>query len=111
MYKLSKSRVLSILAICLVGVFFAVPNIVTNKDALPKWWQPVNLGLDLQGGSNLLLEVKMDEVLKERMSSIEDSARQILREGRLRYKTLTSNSEEVSVVVENASCLRKLTQV
>ena len=66
MYKLSKSRVLSILAVCLVGVFFAIPNIVTNKDALPKWWQPVNLGLDLQGGSNLLLEVKMDEVLKER---------------------------------------------
>ena len=107
MYKLSKSRVLIILAICLVGVFFAVPNVISNKDALPKWWQPVNLGLDLQGGSNLLLEVKMDEVLKERMSSIEDSARQILREGRLRYKSLTSNSDEVSVVIDNVSSRSK----
>ena len=85
MYKLSKSRVLAILAICLVGVFFAIPNIVTNKDALPKWWQPVNLGLDLQGGSNLLLEVKMSDVLKERMANIEDSVRQVLREHRIRY--------------------------
>ena len=107
MYKLSKSRVITIIAICLVGVFFAVPNIVPNPETLPKWWQPVNLGLDLQGGSNLLLEVKMDEVLKERMSSIEDSARQILREGRIRFKTLTSNEDGVSVIIENAGSRAK----
>ena len=55
MYKLSRSRVIIILAICLIGIFFAIPNLVPNKAALPSWWQPVNLGLDLQGGSNLLL--------------------------------------------------------
>ncbi len=107
MYKLSKSRVVTILAICLAGIFFAVPNIVPNKDALPSWWQPINLGLDLQGGSNLLLEVKLDDVLKERMSSIEDSARQILRENRIRYKTLTSSENGVKVAIENASSRTK----
>lgn len=74
MYKLSKSRIILILAVCFLGIFFAIPNVISNSDALPKWWQPVNLGLDLQGGSNLLLEVKVDDVIKERMSSIEDSA-------------------------------------
>lgn len=107
MYKLSKSRIITIIAICLVGIFFAIPNIIDNKNALPKWWQPVNLGLDLQGGSNLLLEVKMDEVLKERMSSIEDSVRQVLRENKIRYKTLTSNEEGVSVVIENTGSRAK----
>ena len=107
MYKLSKSRVITILAICLAGIFFAVPNIVPNKDALPSWWQPINLGLDLQGGSNLLLEVKLDDVLKERMSSIEDSARQILRENRIRYKSLTSSENGVKVLIENASSRAK----
>ena len=107
MYKLSKSRVITILAICLVGVFFAVPNLVSNKDALPSWWQPINLGLDLQGGSNLLLEVKLDEVLKERMSSIEDSARQILRENKIRYKSLTSGENGVKVVIDNAGARAK----
>lgn len=102
MYKLSKSRVITIIAICLAGVFFAVPNIISNKDALPSWWQPVNLGLDLQGGSNLLLEVKLDEVLKERMSSIEDSARQTLRENKIRYKSLGSDENGVKVAIENA---------
>ena len=107
MYKLSKSRIIIILAICLVGLFFALPNFMPNKDNLPKWWQPVNLGLDLQGGSNLLLEVKLDEVMKERMSSIEDSARQILRENHIRYKSLTSGENGVKVIIDNAGSRTK----
>lgn len=102
MYKLSTSRVFLILAICAAGIFFAVPNMLKDKDSLPKWWQPVNLGLDLQGGSNLLLQVKMDDVLKERMSTIEDSVRQVLRDNRIRYKNLQANSDGVTVEIENA---------
>ncbi len=107
MYKLSKSRIITILAICLVGIFFAVPNLVGNPDKLPSWWQPINLGLDLQGGSNLLLEVKLDEVMKDKMSTNEDSVRQILRENRIRYKSLTSNENGVKVTIENAGARAK----
>lgn len=107
MYKLSKSRVMIILAICALGIFFAVPNLVSNKAALPSWWQPVNLGLDLQGGSNLLLEVKIDDVIKERMGSIEDSARSILRENRIRYQHLTTTPTSVKVKIENANARSK----
>lgn len=96
-----------ILAICVVGIFFAIPNVIGNKDALPSWWQPVNLGLDLQGGSNLLLEVKIDDVVKERMASIEDSARQLLRENRIRYKKLTAGDTSVSVKIDNISSRNK----
>ncbi len=97
MYKLSLQRILIIIAICLVGVFFAVPNVVKDKTSLPKWWQPVNLGLDLQGGSSLLLQVKMDEVLKDKMSTLEDSVRQSLR--RTRYQDLKSNKDGVMVKI------------
>ena len=107
MYKLSKSRVLIILAICASGVFFAIPNVISNKDALPKWWQPVNLGLDLQGGSNLLLQVKIDDVIKERMSSIEDSARQILRENKIRYQNLQAGAASVKVKIDNLNARNK----
>ncbi len=103
MYKLSKSRVILILAICLAGIFFAIPNVLKDKTSLPKWWQPVNLGLDLQGGSNLLLQVKMDDVLKERMSTIEDSVRQSLRENRIRYTNLTADETSVRVKIDNAN--------
>lgn len=72
-----------------------------DPSSLPKWWQPVNLGLDLQGGSNLLLEVKLDDVLKDRMSTVEDSARQLLRENKIRYQNLSAGSESVKVKIEN----------
>lgn len=107
MYKLSKSRIILILAVCFLGIFFAIPNGISNSDALPKWWQPVNLGLDLQGGSNLLLEVKVDDVIKERMSSIEDSARQILRENKIRYQNLNAGADSVKVKIENANSRNK----
>lgn len=99
MYKLSLQRILIIVAICLVGIFFAIPNVVPNKNTLPKWWQPINLGLDLQGGSSLLLQVKMDDVLKEKMSTLEDSVRQALRERKVRYKNLKSSKDGVSVQI------------
>ena len=102
MYKLSKERVLIILAICLVGIFFAVPNFLPQNLKLPLWWQPVSLGLDLQGGSNLLLQVDFDDVMKERMSTIEDSVRQTMREHRIRYQKLTAGADSVKVEIENA---------
>ena len=107
MYKLSRSRVIIILAICLIGIFFAIPNLVPNKAALPSWWQPVNLGLDLQGGSNLLLEVKMDEVLKERMGLIEDEIRQTLRENKIRYTNLRAGDTSVQVKIDNLNSRNK----
>ncbi len=99
MYKLSLQRILIIVAICLAGVFFAVPNVVSDKTKLPKWWQPVNLGLDLQGGSSLLLQVKMDEVLKDKMATVEDLARQELRRLKTRYTDLSSSKDGVTVKI------------
>ena len=54
MYKLSTKRVALILAICLIGIFMAIPNFLPQGTKLPSWWKPKSLGLDLQGGSNLL---------------------------------------------------------
>lgn len=103
MYKLSRERVLVILGICLVGVFLAVPNIMPKSVKLPSWWQPVSLGLDLQGGSNLLLEVNINEVVRERMGMLEDAARQTLREHRIRYQNLSAGADSVKVKIDNTN--------
>ena len=102
MYKLSKSRVILILTICLIGIFFALPNLFKDSSKLPSWWQPVNLGLDLQGGSSLLMQVEVDEAIKERLGNVEDAARQILRENKVRYTNLKASSDGVHVKIENA---------
>lgn len=99
MYKLSLERILIIVAICLVGIFFAIPNIMPNKANLPQWWQPISLGLDLQGGSSLLLQVNMDDVLKDKMSMLEDQVRQSLREHKIRYQDLKSSKDGVTVKI------------
>ena len=107
MYKLSRTRIMIIIGICLLGIFFSIPNLMPDKAAsFPKWWQPVNLGLDLQGGSNLLLEVKISDVLKERMDMIEDNVRQTLRENKIRYQSLKATPENVQVKIENLKQIR-----
>ncbi len=100
MYKLSLQRILIIVAVCLVGVFFAIPNVLPNKTNLPKWWQPINLGLDLQGGSSLLLQVKMDDVLKDKMETLKESARQAMKDNnRIRFQDLNSSKDSVTVKI------------
>lgn len=101
MYKLSKNKVLMILAICLVGIFFAIPNFVPAGTKLPNWWQPVSLGLDLKGGSNLLLQVDMNQAIRDKIATLEDSARQALREHRIRYQNLSAGNDSLKVKIDN----------
>lgn len=103
MYNLSRSKIYMILAICVFGILYALPNFFQSKVDMPSWWHPVTLGLDLQGGSNLLLKVKTDDVVKERLSSIEDSVRSTLREKKIRYQQLSSNANAVRVKIDSAT--------
>ena len=86
MLYFAKWKIGLILAICLTGIVFSVPNVLRGQaDALPDWWQPVTLGLDLQGGSYLLLEVETDVVVREQLEALVENARAALREARIRY--------------------------
>ncbi|MDD4556416.1 MAG: protein translocase subunit SecD [Alphaproteobacteria bacterium] len=107
MYNLSRAKIYMILAICVFGVLYALPNFFAGKVNMPSWWHPVNLGLDLQGGSNLLLEVKTDDVVKERFSSIEDSMRATLRENKIRYQQLNAGEDFVKVKIDSATSRSK----
>ena len=59
---------LLVVAIAAMGIIFALPNLIDSKNGatfLPV--KKINLGLDLQGGSHLLLRVDIDAVRKERL--------------------------------------------
>jgi preprotein translocase subunit SecD len=90
--------VLTALFICL----FAVPNFLPEKmvQSWPKWAQRhVVLGLDLQGGSHILLEVDTKAVRKEMLETLRDDMRRVLREARIGYTGLVvrGNSAEVRI--------------
>ncbi len=84
-----------ILGTCLLGALLCLPNLLARPAAwLP--WPQVHLGLDLRGGSYLLLQVDMDAVRKERLDTILDSARQALAG---KYRALVEPPGEGDVTV------------
>ena len=90
-------------AILLTAFFiclFAVPNFLPEKmvQSWPKWAQRhVVLGLDLQGGSHILLEVDTKTVRKDMLEALRDDMRRVLRDARIGYTGLVvrGNSAEV----------------
>jgi preprotein translocase subunit SecD len=84
-----KWLVTTILAVCIVGVLLSLPNLFSAQtvDRLPSWvpHHQVNLGLDLRGGSYLLLEVEMKAVQRERLNNVVDSLRSEFRDAKIGY--------------------------
>lgn len=82
MQNTSPLRSILVALIAIVGVLFTLPNFVQEEtlQSLPDWMpkQAMVLGLDLQGGSHLLLQVNREKVIEERVKEIRRDARQIL---------------------------------
>src|SRR5436305_14920921 len=78
MMYFSKLKTALIIGVCVLGVLFCLPNFMAAPSPYMPW-RTVHLGLDLRGGSYLLLEVDMAAVAKERLDSLADAARTALR--------------------------------
>ncbi len=88
MIHIPKWKVFFILGICVLGLVFASPNLFdreTVKDTFPEWMQPVTLGLDLQGGSQMLLEVDTKAGMKDYLNTTVDGVRNSLRKAKIGY--------------------------
>ena len=98
MMYFSRLKTYAILGACLIGLLLCVPNAMK---APASWvpWRTVHLGLDLQGGSYLLLEVDMKAVVKERLDSLMDAVRQALRPGAIFYQTLEARPDQNQIVL------------
>ncbi len=94
--------VLTAFVVCL----FAVPNFLPEKmvQSWPKWAQRhVVLGLDLQGGSHILLEVDSNAVRKEKLEATRDDVRRVLRDARVGYTGLVVRGNSVEVRIRENS--------
>jgi len=96
MVYLERWKVILIIVVCALGVLYAAPNMLGRNtvawlaDHTPSFFpnQTVNLGLDLRGGSYLLLEVAVDTVIDERMQGLVDQTRTELRGAKIGYTDL-----------------------
>jgi len=112
--------------VCIVvalGVIFSIPSLVAGTSLaphVPKWLaqNKISLGLDLAGGSHLLLEADSADAQKQRLQAMEDSVATELRHdpqiqvgdistagGRLSF--LVRNPQQVDAAVER---MRNLTR-
>lgn len=111
MVYFAKWKIALVIAVCVLGVAFAAPNLVnrTTTESLPGWLpnQQISLGLDLQGGSHLLLEVEAQTVINERLVAIVDSVRSSLRSERIRYTGLGVKDGGVRVSIKKPDQVEK----
>jgi len=101
--KSLSSRTLVYGLVIVLGLLSALPNVLSPDLAskLPDWYQQnrVSLGLDLQGGSHLLLEADLGELLVGENEALGDELVSALREQGISYgrPRITSEGIEMSI--------------
>ncbi len=96
MRDISYWRVTLTIIVTFFAALFAVPNFMTVETSfLPN--KSVNLGLDLRGGSHLLLDVDLDHYLKDQYEMLTDNLRKELREHKVGYRNLRSLTNQVQL--------------
>jgi preprotein translocase subunit SecD len=99
MLYFSRLKTASILGACVLGVLLSLPNLFAAPAAwLP--WHTIHLGLDLRGGSYLLMEVDMSTVVKERLEGLADQARRSLERAGIRPYTITQQLADNRLTVK-----------
>ena len=109
MLQFTRLQQVALAVVVLLGVLFAVPNFTPREswDALP-WIVPktrVTLGLDLQGGSYLLLQADTDTVVGDRMTNMLADARGALRGGsgdeRITFRDAGVSGESINLTLRD----------
>lgn len=106
MLYFTRWKATAIILTAFIVCLFAVPNFLPEKmvQSWPKWAQRhVVLGLDLQGGSHILLEVDSNAVRKEKLETLRDDVRRVLRDARVGYTGLVVRGNSVEVRIREGS--------
>ncbi|MAQ71017.1 MAG: protein translocase subunit SecD [Alphaproteobacteria bacterium] len=111
MIHFSRWKIALISLICVLGVLFAFPNFVSpeTREALPDFLpnEAINLGLDLQGGSHLLLNVEIDQVIKEQKDDLLLQAKRELRSSRINYTRNTASENGYQITLRDPSDMQQ----
>jgi preprotein translocase subunit SecD len=88
MLNVARWRIILVLVVTVMGIAFAFPNFVPEgaRNSLPGFVprQAINLGLDLRGGSQLLLEVDVNTLRRAQLDNIADQMASTMRDAQPR---------------------------
>ena len=99
MLNFSKINVLIIYSLLIFISIFSFLNIQNDSDQLIK--KKINLGLDLQGGSYLLLEINSDSIVKEKIQSKVIPIKKLLKDNEIKYNNFKINENNLSLSIDD----------
>ncbi|EKS38104.1 MAG: preprotein translocase subunit SecD [Afipia broomeae] len=114
MLYFTRWKALAVILTALIVCLCAVPNFFPEATvkSWPKWAQRhVVLGLDLQGGSHILLEVDSNSVKKDKLDQVRDDVRRTLRDAKIGYTGLAVRGESVEVRVKDTDLTAALAKL
>jgi SecD/SecF fusion protein len=107
MVYFSRWKITAVIAVCILGMLIAAPNLLSRDTLarLPGWvpTRQVNLGLDLRGGSYLLLQIDLNTLTKERLDTVLDSARTALRTAKIPFTSAEIEGNGVHITLRDPS--------
>ncbi|MEM1283907.1 MAG: protein translocase subunit SecD [Pseudomonadota bacterium] len=94
-----------IIAFAILSVAFAMPN-AFDEETVNSWpdfapQQRIVLGLDLQGGAHMLLQVERNSLVEDRLEVLRDDVRNSLRDERIGYTGLSFQGEAVQLRIRD----------
>jgi len=103
-------KFVTILFVCIVLSIYALPNFLSfNSKYLPS--QKINYGLDLRGGSQLLLKVNFDSYLQDSLDISTDIIRKTLRKEGIKYSKLRTSRDKISFEAKENSDSEKIKKI
>ncbi len=110
MLQFPRWKIISILMAVLVAAILSFPNLL-SKPQQEQWAnygiRPMTLGLDLQGGSNVLLEVDRKDLVSQLQQQQSGDVRAALREAKIAYSGLSKSANGVSVKISKPEDMEK----
>ena len=106
-YPLWKS--FTVISLVFLGILFSIPSIIYDDNS-ENWFlkNKINLGLDLQGGSYLLLEVQLDVLYNEELENFSDSIRLISRENSTKINKINIDDNKVTIYLDNNNKINEI---
>ena len=99
MLYFSKLRIIFISLISLIFIFFASSNLLKFSNEILN--KKINLGLDLQGGSYLLLEIDNSPVIEQKLQNLSITIRNYFKEKNIRIRNIKLSGQQLSFSVDD----------
>ena len=99
MLHFSKLRIIFISLISLIFIFFSSSNLFNFSNEILN--KKINLGLDLQGGSYLLLEIDNSPVIEQKLQNLSITIRNYFKEKNIRIRNIKLSDQQLSFSVDD----------